>query len=218
MPMPTIVSPSLLSADFLHLDREVEFINTSAADWLHFDVIDGVFAPNITFGFPVLSAVAPVLRKPLDVHLMTVRPEQYVRQLAAAGVRLMTVHYEACTHLHRALQEIRAAGMLAGVALCPSTPVGVVEDLLADIDVVLLMGVNPGFSGQQFIPATVARTQRLSRMIAQAGAATIIEIDGGVDARTAPLLKAAGATALVSGSYVFRAKDRDAAIAALKEG
>jgi len=214
--MATLVSPSLLSADFLHLDSEVEMINRSEADWLHLDVMDGVFVPNISFGFPVLQAVNKVCKKPLDVHLMIVHPEHYISQTAAAGAMMMCVHYEACTHLHRTLQEIHQAGMKAGVALNPATPVGVLEDIVQDADMVLLMSVNPGFGGQCFIENTIAKVKRLRRMLDEQGSSALIEVDGGVQAETAPRLVEAGADVLVSGSYVFRAADPVATIASLK--
>lgn len=215
--MATIVSPSLLAANFLNLHDDIEMINNSEADWLHMDIMDGVFVPNISFGFPVLDAVSKVCKKPLDVHFMIVKPERYIAQTAKTGAMMMNVHYEACTHLHRTMQEIHDAGMKAGVTLNPSTPVCVLEDILGDIDMVLLMSVNPGFGGQKFIENTIAKVKRLKEMIVKSDSHALIEVDGGVQAETAPRLVAAGVDVLVSGSYVFKAKDPYQTIHELKQ-
>ena len=211
-----IVSPSLLAADFLHLDSDIPMINDSEAEWLHLDVMDGVFVPNISFGFPVLEAVASKCKKALDVHYMIVHPEQYIKQTAKLGAMMMNVHYEACTHLHRTIQEIHDAGMKAGVTLNPSTPVSVLEDIIADVDMVLLMSVNPGFGGQKFIENTIAKVKRLKKLINESGSKALVEVDGGVQAETAPRLVAAGVDVLVSGSYVFKAPDPLAVIRELR--
>ena len=215
--MKTLVSPSLLAADFLNLKDEIEMINNSQADWLHMDIMDGVFVPNISFGFPVLEAVSKVCKKPLDVHFMIVHPEQYIEQTAKLGAMMMNVHYETCTHLHRTIQQIHAAGMKAGVTLNPATPVSMLEDIIYDVDMVLLMSVNPGFGGQKFIENTIRKVKRLRKMIDDAGTHTLIEIDGGVQDETAPRLVKAGADVLVSGSYVFKSADPHATIEALKK-
>lgn len=211
-----IVSPSLLSADFDHLADDIAMLNRSEADWYHLDVMDGVFVPNISFGFPVMEAMAKLATKPLDVHLMIVQPEKFVTQVADLGAKIMNVHYEACTHLHRTVQQIKAAGMMAGVTLNPHTPVSLLEDIIGDLDLVMLMSVNPGFGGQKFIEHAVEKTRRLKQLIQANGASTLIEIDGGVNRTTGKLLADAGADVLVAGSAVFKAQDPEEEIRVLK--
>jgi ribulose-phosphate 3-epimerase len=202
-----MVSPSLLSADFGNLQRDVEMLNQSECDWFHLDVMDGVFVPNISFGFPVMQAMAEHAQKPLDVHLMIVQPDKFVKEVKALGAKVMNVHYEACTHLHRVVQQIKAEGMMAGVTLNPHTPVSVLEEILPDLDLVMLMSVNPGFGGQRFIEHSLDKTKRLRDLVERTGSKALIEIDGGVNRETGKLLVEAGADVLVAGSAVFGAKD-----------
>ncbi len=198
-----LVAPSLLSADFGNLNRDIEMLNHSQADWIHFDVMDGVFVPNISFGFPIIKAVKKIATKPLDVHLMIMQPERYLEAFKEAGAQILTVHYEASTHLHRTLQTIRSLGMKAGVSLNPHTPVHLLSDSIMDIDLVLIMSVNPGFGGQQFIENSYAKISALKELILKSGATTLIEVDGGVTLQNAPKLVAAGVDVLVAGNTVF---------------
>lgn len=210
-----IVAPSILSADFGHLADDIAMLRRSRAQWLHCDVMDGVFVPNISFGFPVIEAVHKLTDMPLDVHLMIVDPGRYVDAVAKAGAMMMNVHYEACTHLHRTVAAIRAAGMKAAVTLNPATPVELLRDILPDLDMVLLMSVDPGFGGQSFIPRVLDKIRRLRAMIAAEGCPTLIEVDGGINRTTGALVAEAGADVLVAGSAVFHASDPEAEIAAL---
>ena len=211
-----LVSPSILAADFLNLGRDIEMLNTSDADMIHCDVMDGVFVPNISFGFPVIAQVGKMARKPLDVHLMIVEPQNYIGAVRDAGAAIMNVHQEACIHLDRTIQAIRQAGMKAAVTLNPSTPVGMLEDVIGDVDMVLLMSVNPGFGGQKFIGNTIEKIKRLRVLISATGSKALIEVDGGVNPETAPQLALAGADILVADSYVFKSPDPHAAIRHLK--
>lgn len=214
--MARLIAPSVLSADFANLQRDIEMINQSNADWFHVDVMDGVFVPNISFGFPVMKSLQKHAKKPLDVHLMIVQPERYIQEFKEAGAAVLTVHYEACTHLHRTLQAIRNAGMKAGVALNPHTPVHVLSDVLHDLDLALVMSVNPGFGGQKFIPRAMDKVKALADMRMAASASFLIEVDGGVSDANASALFAAGADVLVAGNYVFGHPNPMEAIDAIK--
>lgn len=212
-----VISPSLLSANFANLEADLDLINRSEADWLHIDIMDGVFVPNISFGFPVLKYVAKLSKKPLDVHLMIVQPEKFIDEVKALGAMMMNVHYEACPHLHRVIQQIKAAGMKAGVTLNPATPVALLADIIADVDMVLLMSVNPGFGGQKFIPHTLDKIRELRALIERTGSHALIEVDGGVNMETGKQLMEAGADVLVAGSFVFNAPDMIGVVHELKK-
>ena len=214
--MSVIISPSLLSCDFANIQRDVEMINESQADWFHLDVMDGVFVPNISFGFPIIEAVKKHAKKPLDVHIMIQNPDDYINTFKDLGVDILTVHYEACTHLHRTIQAIKQTGMKAGVALNPHTPVSLLTDILNDLDLVLIMSVNPGFGGQKFIPNALNKVTELRELAKIKNPALIIEVDGGVNLDTGKELVEAGANALVAGSFVFNSTNPSQTIASLK--
>ncbi|MCF4102360.1 ribulose-phosphate 3-epimerase [Gillisia sp. M10.2A] len=214
---PKLIAPSVLAADFANLQRDLEMINSSEADWFHIDIMDGVFVPNISFGMPVLKAINEHAKKTIDVHLMIVDPDRYIKEFATLGANILTVHYEACPHLHRTLQAIKAEGMKAGVAINPHTNVELLKDIIQDIDLVCVMSVNPGFGGQSFIENTYSKVQRLKEMIVTHNAPTLIEIDGGVTDKNASQLINAGADVLVAGSYVFKSEDPLKTIKGLKE-
>lgn len=215
--MSHLIAPSVLAADFANIQKDFEMINESQADWFHIDVMDGVFVPNISFGMPVIAAMKKHAKKPMDVHLMIVNPDQYIKTFKEVGANILTVHYESCTHLHRTLQAIKAEGMQAGVALNPHTPVHLLEDIIADIDLVCIMSVNPGFGGQSFIENTYAKVTQLKDLIQRKGASTKIEIDGGVTIHNAKKLIDAGADVLVAGSFVFKSENPTETIRELKE-
>ena len=212
-----MIAPSLLASDFANLQQEIEMVNQSDADWFHLDIMDGVFVPNISFGMPVIEAIAKHAKKPLDTHLMIIDPDRYIKTFGDLGVDHLTVHYEACTHLHRTLQAIKAEGMKAGVAINPHTSVNLLEDTIQDIDIVLVMSVNPGFGGQSFIENTYQKVADLKELINRKNAKTLIEIDGGVNAENAKKLVDHGADVLVAGSFVFKSEDPTATIKELKE-
>lgn len=215
--MSVIVSPSLLSCDFGNMQRDIELVNASAADWFHVDVMDGVFVPNISFGFPIIQALKKHATKPLDVHLMIANPDQYITQFQESGADILTVHYEACTHLHRTIQAIKLAGMKAGVALNPHTPVDSLQHVIEELDLVLIMSVNPGFGGQQFIHNALLKVEQAKNLIHHQGSKALVEVDGGVNLTTGKSLIEAGADALVAGNFVFNAPNPSLAIQQLKE-
>ncbi|NHM05742.1 ribulose-phosphate 3-epimerase [Flavobacterium sp. CYK-4] len=213
----TIIAPSILAADFANLQRDIEMINQSQADWFHIDIMDGVFVPNISFGMPVLEAITKHAKKTIDVHLMIIDPDRYIKTFADLGANILSVHYEACNHLHRTIQAIKAEGMKAGVVLNPHTNVDLLEDLISDIDLVCIMSVNPGFGGQSFIENSYTKIEKLKAMISRKNASTLIEVDGGVTNKNAAQLVAAGADVLVAGNFVFKAENPTQTIADLKQ-
>jgi len=215
--MNKLIAPSVLSADFGNLQRDIEMINNSKADWFHIDVMDGVFVPNISFGMPVINAIKKHAKKPMDVHLMIVDPDRYITDFKKVGADILTVHYEACTHLHRTIQAIKAEGMKAGVSLNPHTPISVLEDIIVDLDVVLIMSVNPGFGGQSFIENTYKKVEQLKHLIEYTGSKTLIEVDGGVTDQNIEQLSEAGVDAFVAGSFVFKSEDPSNTISELKD-
>lgn len=215
--MNTLISPSILAADFANLERDILMLNNSEADWIHVDVMDGVFVPNISFGFPVMKAIRPIAKKPLDVHLMIIDPDRYIEQFAEAGAALITVHYEACTHLNKTINTIKKAGCKAGIALNPHTPVALLEDILGEADLVLIMSVNPGFGGQEFIEHSYDKIRKLRAMATNINPNLLIEVDGGVSSNNAAQLAQAGADVLVAGNAIFSAHEPEAVISGLKK-